>query len=407
MNPVEKIWRAAFVWLVVVAVALLVLSLSRADSARAEPPQQANACFNAPAVADPTNSVCISNVVVSFNGVSPENQFVVSWRTQTAQTGSVKLNNATYQDVRGAEFQGTTHYIKISNLAAKTTYTFDIVSGDETFTQGGAHWSVRLGPAIQPATPYFIFGRVKNPDGSDADGAIVYAQVRDGDDRGTNGRSSLLSGLIVLADGGDFFNINVETARTQNISQKYVYNADADRVYISAVGTQGSASKQFKISDLHPPKPPPSLILSGNGTGSVVTATPTLIPATATPTLSPTLTETITPSPTLTHTALPPTKTSVPPATATPDAPPTFENVPTIAPDQATRLAATPNTTLVAIPAGGQGEPSHTRVFGGVPDIQPPAPQPNNTVLFIGLAVVLFVGAVLLGLAAFFASRRS
>ncbi len=406
MNLVEKIWRAAFVWLVVIAVVLLVLSVSRADPARAEPPQQANACFNAPAAADPTNSVCISNVVVLFNGVSPENQFVVSWRTQSAQTGSVKLNNATYQDVRGAEFQGTTHYIKISGLAAKTTYTFDIVSGDETYTKGGAHWSVRLGPAIQPTTPYFIFGRVKNPDGSDADGAIVYAQVRDGDDKGTNGRSSLLSGLIVLADGGDFFNINVETARTQNISQKYVYSADADRVYISAVGTQGSASKQFKISDLHPPKPPPSMILSGSGTGNVVTATPTLIPPTATPTLSPTLTETITPSPTLTHTALPPTKTSAPRGTATPNVPPTFENVPTIAPDQATRLAATPDTTLVAIPAGEEIEPPRTRVFGGVPEIQPPA-QTNNTVLFIGLAVVLFVGAVLLGLAAFFASRRS
>lgn len=407
MNSFEKLVRAAFGLSLGVAVALLFLAIHRPVPAHAGRPLQAGACFNAPAAADPTDSVCISNVIVTFSGTSPENQFVVSWRSQTSQKGSVILNGKTFHDVRGADHRGTTHYIPVTNLAAKTDYVFDIVSGDETYTRGGEHWTVQLGPAIQPATPYVVIGHVKNPDGSEADGAIVYAQLRDGDDQDTNGRSALLSGLVSVADGGDLFNINVETARTPNHQNRYAYNPDGDRVLIAAVGAQGNANKQFKISDLHPPKPPPSLMLSSSGAGNALTATPTLIPDTATPTLSPTGTETTTPTPSSTRTARPPTKTAAPIPTETPNVSPTFANVPTMAPDQATRLAATPNTTLVAIPAGDNAEAPRTRVFGGVPNIQPPASEPNNTLLLVGVAVVLLVGAVLLGLAAFFAARRS
>ena len=53
---------------------------------------------------------------------------------------------------------------------------------------------------------------------SDADHTIVYAQIRDGDDQGSQGRSSWLSGLIVVADGGNFFNIDLDNARANNIA---------------------------------------------------------------------------------------------------------------------------------------------------------------------------------------------
>lgn len=401
MFPFKCTRRAVLVSVILTAAALFYLP--RAD---AHPVLQNASCLNAPAATDPTATVCISNVIVPFNGMSEENQFAVSWRTSNAAQGRVQLRNGdTFDDVRGTNYRGQTHYVIIRNLAAKSTYAFDLISDGETFTNGGAHWTVRMGSAVDATTPYFIFGRVKNPDGSDADGTIVYAQVRDGDQQGTGGRSGLVSAIIVLADGGNFFNMDLQNARTQNNANKFVFNPATDHVILNAFGAQGSARKQFDISDLHPPKPPASINLSASGTGNVTTATPTLSP-TQTLTPSNTTTQTATHMPTAieTRTAVA-TETLEPNATETPALPPTFENVPTIAPDQATRLASTPDTTSVAIPAGEEVEPPPTRVFGGVPVIEPPA-QANNTLLLTALALVLFVGAVLLGLAAYFVSRR-
>jgi hypothetical protein len=319
-------------------------------------------------------------------------------------TGQVKLaTGETFDDVRGENYHGVTHYVVVNNLNAKKTYSFDIISGGEMFTRNGAHWEARTGPAQPNSTPYTIAGRVKNPDGSDADGAVVFAQIRDGDDKGTQGRSAYLSAVIVLADGGNFFTIDLEHARTQNQSQKYAFDPETDRVQIIAVGAQGTATKTFKISELHPPAPAPSLVLSSSGAGTAATATPTLVPPTFTPTLSPTLSPTVTLSPTPTNTPVTATATVFVP-TSTP-ATPTME-VPTATPPPAeeTRDAGTP--TLVAIPAGEEVEPARTRVFGGVPTVLPPPAPPDNTPLVIALALVLFVGAVLLGAAAFFATKR-
>lgn len=404
MYPVEKVWRAVLTILLIVAAAFLCLS-----AARASPALQVNACLNAPVSADPTPTVCVSNIAILFNGESADNHFVVSWRTPDAVKGRVHLlGGASFDDVRGADYQGKTHYIEVKKLKGRTDYEFDITSGGDTYTNGGAHWSVHMGPAQSSGTPFYISGHVKNPDGSGADGALVFAQLRDGDDKGTAGRSSFLSALIVLTDGGDFFNINLEAARAQNNSTRYVFDPNADRVFITAMGAEGTASKQFKISDLQLPKPPPSLSLSPGGTGNVATATPTLFPSTATPTFSATPTETATAtllSPTSTHTSAPPTRIPALAATDTPNILPTLESVPTPAPEQETRVAENPNATSVALPAGAEVEPQRTRVFGAVPDLPPPEPV-NNTLLFVGLAMVLMVGAVLLGLAAFFAARR-
>jgi hypothetical protein len=403
MNPVKQFRCAAAVLLGLAALAVWILSSTPISFA-----QQATTCVNAPIAADPSPTVCISGITVPFNGNSPDNQFYVSWRSQKAEKGQVKLSDGEiFEDVRGATSATKTHYVLVNNLDAKSNVEFDILSGGSTFTNSGAHWSVHLGPALQPATPYTVFGRVQNPDGSDADGTVVLAQVRDGDNLGTQGRSAYLSGIIVLADGGNFFNINLADARTQNSNQKYDFDPAADRVQIIAMGAQGTVSKTFAISDLHPPKAPPSLILGGNGSGNVVTATPTLIPPTATPTL--------TPSPTASPTPAVPTATLLPPPTETVEFSPTeplptetvFENpVPTLAPAEATLIAENTESTPIVPPGGEVAVPERTRVSRGVPELVPPPAPANNTALFIGIAVVLFVGAMLLGLAAYFVSRR-
>lgn len=401
-NNSLRILRAALL-LLGLALALPALVLFPASTARA---QQAANCHTAPPSADPSASVCISRVLVPFNGISPDNQFFVSWRTPTAVKGQVVLGGGgTFDDVRGANYQGMTHYINVSNIAAKKSYTFDIISGGTTYTHSGAHWSLKMGPAVQSTNPYTIFGRVKNPDGSDADGAVVFAQIRDADNQGTTGRSAYLSAVIVLADGGNFFTIDLDEARTQNLAQKFVFDPEMDRVQIIAVGTQGMATKTFNISELHPPAPAPSLQLSNSGTGTVATATPSLVPPTLTPTF--TLTATPTATVTATHTVLPvtPSETVLPPTETIEQ--PTIENsLPTLEAVAETEVAET--ETPVAIPAGGgdEVEPEKTRVFVGVPTVIPPPPAPNNNGLIITLAVVFIVGALLLGAAAFFVLRR-
>lgn len=396
--PSLQVRRTLFICLSLLAAAFFLSTFA----ASAAPALQNSACQTAPIAADPSASVCISRVIVPFNGVSPENQFYVSWRSQSPERGQVKLSSGEiFDDVRGADYQGITHYVMVDNLDAKKNYSLDVISGGQTFTNNGAHWSLKTGPALQSTNPYIILGRVKNSDGSDADNVVVFAQLRDGDNQGTQGRSAYLSALVVLADGGNYFTIDVDQARTQNLAQKYVFNPETDRVQIIAVGAQGTATQVFKLSDLHPPAPAPSLSLSSSGSGTAATATPTPIPPTNTPTFTPSPTATETPTaPTPTETPLAPTR--VPPTDAV--VVPTEQPSPTLAPTQETATAETP--TLVAIPAGEEVEPQHTRVFGGVPTVVPPPPPANNNALFIVLALVLFIGALLLGAAAFFASRR-
>jgi hypothetical protein len=398
LNKIER--RKAFI----LALAAFVVVLVR-TSALASPPTQSTSCLTAPVAPDPSPTVCVSQAVAQVDARSEKNYFYVSWRTQNPEKGQVRLaGGRTYHDVRGEDFEGRTHYVRVEGLRAKSSTQFDIVSGGETYTNGGDHWTGELGEAVEESAPYFIIGHVTNPNGNGANGALVYAQIRDGDAEGTPGRTGLLSALIVLEDGGDIFNINLGLARKQNNLQPFSFEPDSDRVFLTAIGPQGSVSEQFIISDLHPPRPPPSLMLAREGTGTVATATATIIPDTATPTLTPTLTETPTATPT--NTLAPPTETQRPRPTRTPEVLPTETSAPTALPTIPTGGTPTPGTTIVALPAEGQFDPRGTRVFGGVPNIQPPPPAPNNTLIFIGLALVLFVGAVLLGLAAFFVARR-
>lgn len=391
-----------------VALLLPFAALLCFSAALAAPPEQGLSCANAPISADPSSTVCISRVVAAFNGVSPDNQFIVSWRTQKNETGQVKLaSGETFDDTRGASYQAKTHYVVVSNLDAKKNYIFDIVSGGSTYTNNNAHWTVRTGPAIQPATPYIVFGRVSNPDGSDADGALVYAQIRDADNQGTQGRSTWLSGLIVVADGGNFFNVNLDQARTER-GQKYAYDPEGDRIFIFAVGPRGAASKAFKISDLHPPAPPPSLILGDSGAGSAATATATELAPTNTPTSTPTLTSTpttVSPTPTQTHTSVPHSPTAESLTQTASSESPAVVSTATLEPAAATRVAREFPSTDIAAPAGDEVEPQRTRIFGGVPTVVPPQQSSNNGVL-VAFAVVLIVGAALLGLAAFFVTRK-
>lgn len=426
MKPASELFSPSLKRLFGLALSLSILLLA-ASTATASPSAQNAQCFNAPVSDDPTATVCISRVVVVFDGTHPDNRFYVSWRTRNSEGGRVRLvGGGTFADERGADYEGKTHYVKVNNLAADGKYQFDIISGGKTYNNGGQHWAVNLGPAVSAATtPYTIFGRLKNPDGSDADGAIVYVAIRDADDNGTSGRSGLLSTLIRAEDGGDFFNINLEEARTRNNASKFNYDPARDQVVINAVGAEGSASENFKISDLHPPKPPPTFTLNESGTGAAATATPTIQP-TETPIPTETPTETPVP-PELTATPIRLTATPRPrPPTSTPFVEPTLEEpgptsaavkpteaeetvaAPTVVEDQ-TRIAINPAQPEQTLDSNDAPEPSRTRVIRGAtatPVAVASNPFLSSNALFTALALVFVVGAILLGLVAFIVWKR-
>ena len=407
----------------------LLLLFGPAEVIQAHPPEQVTDCTTASPGPDPSATVCVSDVIVTTAGVSPNNRFSVSWISTSRETGAVKLiGGDTLSDIRGASFSGITHYVQVSNLQPNTDYQFDINSGGNTYTNNGQHWSINIGPVLTPAAPDNIIGRVKNPGGGDAAEALVYARVQRASDSAI---SSLLSMNPPMSsdDSGFFHSISVSDARSVDASSNYdgrfSYNSNNDKLTLTAVGPGGYGSTTANINAAHPRPGGVNVILTlGSGFVSYNTPTPTPIPPTSTPTpITPTATQTL---PALTATALAatetataftstPTLTPAPPsataprptATTQPLIPPTA-TVPfiTIVPAGQTQVAeATLESTQEVSP-----EPLITRV------LHPITTTPEASSVFAGiasggsifavLAATAFIGAATLGAAALYVWKR-
>lgn len=406
----------------------VLLFLPAPDAAHARAPLAVDPCATASASDDPTATLCISQDVISADGTSANNRFAVSWISATPQNAQVKLaGGATFDDVRGAGFVGTTHYFQIGNLASKTSYQFELVSNGTRYTSG--NWTINVGPALQPAAPDTIIGRVKNSDGSDATEALVYVAIQHG-----SNTSSLLSQVMTVDDAG-FFHVSLSDARTSDFSARFSYSSSGDSVTITAVGPSGRATAVVDTSAPRPGKPTLTLTL-GSGSGTVSTATPSPVPPTATATTAP---------PTASHTPLPATatviaqtqtatasaatrtatalaRTATPSNTALPSATTvTTGTAPTsVRPTVARTLFVEPtippsgtvapaDQTLVAqATSAATEEPTATRVIRRA--TATPAPTGGGIgapeSLFIVLAVVAFIGAAILGIAAYFVWRK-
>jgi hypothetical protein len=402
----------------------LIMVLRPAEVTQAHPPEQAADCTTATPSADPSPTVCVSDVIVTTQGVSPNNRFSVSWISIAPETGAVRLvGGDTFSDARGPSFSGVTHYVQVSNLQPDTSYQFDIVSGTNSYTNDGQHWEINVGPPVAPPAPDNIIGRVKKPDGvNDADEALVYAQVQRTSD---SVFSSLLSmnPPITADDGGFFHSISLSDARSvdtnSNYDGQFSYNPNKDKVVITAVGPGGFGSVTVNVNVAHPRPGGVNVNLKlGSGFVSYNTPTSTPVPPTSTPTaVTPTLTQTLLP---LTATAFSETQTATavastpsltplprPSATRRPVIVPTAtEPIITIVPADGTQVAeSTLESTLEVSP-----EPITTRA------IRPTTPTPGTSsafaaiassgAIFAMLALAAFVGAAILGAAALFVWKK-
>jgi hypothetical protein len=408
--------------LVPILFALLALLLP-SDVVSAHPPAQAPGCTTASPSGDPsigpTPTVCYSREIVASEGSNPDNRFYVSWISSSAEQGAVQIiSGKLYPDTCSECSSGTLHYVRVDSLQTNTTYQFDIISGGRRYDNTGSHWQIPVGPFLAPPPPFNILGSVKNPDGSDASEALVYVTIQRADGSGT---SSLLSQLMTGADSG-FFHLSLSDARTTDYSSRFGYSSTSDNLTITAIGLTGSVSWAGKTGDPRPGKR--LLILTlGSGGGTVATATPSPIPSTSTPTpVTPTVTQTLPPATATvlaaTETAAvltsTPTFTLVPPATTAPRATATRQlfieptlTAPliTIAPAATTSAQATLASTEEAT-----SEPSTTRVIR-LATATPAASSAfagivSGGSIFAVLAVVAFIGAAILGVAALYVWRK-
>lgn len=198
-----------------------------------------------PAVAGSPNHLVISNVRDTF--------FVVSWLTAETTTGQVQLAGDTpYDDDRGANFRGATHYVTVARLGARHTYMFDVISGGKKYDHEGAHWTVTTGLALPsfPSDP--IAGKIVDSAGSNVTEAIVFFAIDRQATIASDGVSGPLSTLVTAQDGGTF-HVNLREARAMGDPTRYYgYGTEGDSrttLMISAMGAGGSGMAAVDIGD--------------------------------------------------------------------------------------------------------------------------------------------------------------
>jgi len=164
------------------------------------------------------------------------NEFTVSWTTDTAVTSSINYGTATPPGTPKTDSLNptatTTHYINVTGLAANTTYYFETVSGSTVDNNGGAYYSVTTGPILGSAPAGTVFGYVYYPAvGTGVDNAIVYLQAAQCGAVG-NGISQLAS---YRTEGGGVYLYGFGGLRTANL-QSICSPVTATTITVTAQG---------------------------------------------------------------------------------------------------------------------------------------------------------------------------
>jgi hypothetical protein len=179
-----------------------------------------------------------------------DSAFTVSWTTDNAVTGSIRwvagtaTPTTTANDVRGAATTSTVHVVTVRNLLPSTKYSFDIVSGNATDTNSGAHFAVTTGPTLNLGSPDTIVGVAQaGASGSASDAYVVVSA------QSTTGvPSAPIAALIPARDAGSW-TLSLGDLRTQDrqsvfsVTSTTVLNVD---VY---AGSGGMARGTVTVAD--------------------------------------------------------------------------------------------------------------------------------------------------------------
>lgn len=258
----------------------------------------------------------------------------ISWMSDADHHGEVHYGQSpdlsdalTAGDVRGAAFEGCTHYVDIASLKKETLYYFEVVSGGEVDDNDGNYYTFKT--MKEPFAPPGIclhYGSVYQEDGSTgATGAMVYLWLTHAGEE-----SYPLSKLIDREGKGDAtFVFNIKETRGVSTDNLFSSIGAGDPIHLKAVYCGDYVVHRdmvfegctYNCGSM-------TLVYNPSGT-TIPTTTPTTAPTTTTPTTAPTTTPTTIPTmppttvPTTTTTAASTTTpTTTVPSTTTSETPP-------------------------------------------------------------------------------------
>jgi hypothetical protein len=223
----------------VIALTLLVLSLSALPSAAAPLPQGT------------IHKVYISNV--------SDKGFVASWTTGAPVTSAVNYGPTSALGFTKADSLNPTattmHYVQITGLSASTTYTFETVSGP---ISSGAIYTVTTGPSLGSSPQGTVDGFVYSSGSPMANVIVYFLGIR-------AGGNSALASARTESDG--YYTYNVGNLRTADL--KFVFNPLAGSETVSVTAQGGSLG--ITQTAIAVPDPYAALDLYLNGTPNAIT----------------------------------------------------------------------------------------------------------------------------------------
>lgn len=161
-------------------------------------------------------------------------QFTVSWISDQPSDGKVKVFRgpifvSIFDDDRGKDFQGTTHYVTVKGLHENTEYTFSIEPVDSESGVSNTLYQVSTGSNLIPVGSIQPAGQVFYADGvTPASGAIVYITIL--------GRGGTSAPLSTLVDRNGYWHIELINTRVINLIELYQVSAGDDSIIVSVEG---------------------------------------------------------------------------------------------------------------------------------------------------------------------------
>lgn len=177
-----------------------------------------------------------------------ENSFTVLWSSVSQEIGMVEYGTSAdaisgaARDTRDSVIQQSDyymHHVTVSDLVPETTYYYEIVSGSQTYDDGGLPYQITL-PATEDSPPEFfsIFGEVTGTGASDA---IVIARII-----GTSGTSSYASSSV--EDSGTW-TLSLGGIRTQNY-EDYFQFTDEDTIELTVRTLGNEEVETFTVAEV-------------------------------------------------------------------------------------------------------------------------------------------------------------
>lgn len=185
----------------------------------------------------PPQNVFLSNIT--------DHQATISWTTEKATKGAVKIGKDLYKDDGDKDLkkQGfyTTHHVTITDLLPGTTYQFEIRQGAKSVYQGSFFTADGL---LALTTPNPVYGRILKEGRTPVVGAIVYFRAE-----GARGKSSLLSTLTNIEGR---WSIDLGNLRASNLENTFQMSKGVQEEVVVEGGSQGRVKANTLVGEDRP-----------------------------------------------------------------------------------------------------------------------------------------------------------